>query len=85
MCVAPALGYTWTNTDASNVRTEGALSLKQEGQKRVVGHNSKILSRAEYYCVTQWELLAIVKTTEHCHKYLNKQELHLHTDHSALT
>jgi hypothetical protein len=35
--------------------------------------------------VTRRELLAMVKTLEHFHKYLHGQQFHLHTDHSALT
>jgi hypothetical protein len=34
---------------------------------------------------TQWELLATVRTLEHFHKYMYRQEFHLCTDHSALT
>lgn len=46
----------------------------------------KSLSEAERnYCVTWWELLAVVKTFEHFHRYLYGQELHLHTNHSTLT
>jgi hypothetical protein len=58
----------------------------QDGQEWVVAYYSKILSRAEEdYCVTWWELPAVVKTSEHFNKYLYGQELHLHTDHSVLT
>jgi hypothetical protein len=45
-----------------------------------------MLNKAERnYCVTQQELLAIVRTLQHLHKYLYGNEFHLHTDHSALT
>jgi hypothetical protein len=37
------------------------------------------------YCVPRQELLAIMKTLEHFHKYLYGQEFHLCNDHSALT
>jgi hypothetical protein len=37
------------------------------------------------YYITQWELLAIVRTLEHFHKYLYGKEFYLPTDHSALT
>jgi hypothetical protein len=37
------------------------------------------------YCITWQELLAIVSTEERFHKYLYRQEFHLHTDHSAVT
>lgn len=36
-------------------------------------------------CVTRWELLVILRTMEHFHKYMHGQEFHLRTDHSALT
>jgi hypothetical protein len=52
----------------------------------VIAYYSKTLSKAERnYCVTRRELLAIVKTLEHCHKYLYGQQFHLRTDHSTLT
>jgi hypothetical protein len=46
----------------------------------------KMLNKAERnYCFTQRELLAIVRTLEHFHKYLYEQEFHLCTDQSVLT
>jgi hypothetical protein len=64
----------------------GVLSQAQDGQERVIAYFSKTLSKAERnFCVTRWELLAIVKTLEHFHKYLYGQQFYLHTDHSALT
>jgi hypothetical protein len=32
------------------------------------------------YCITQQELLAIMRTLDHFHKYLYRQEFHLRTD-----
>jgi hypothetical protein len=65
--------------------TGGALSHVQDGQERVVAYYSKTLSRAERkYCLTRWELLAIVKTLEHFHECFYGQESHLRTDHSTL-
>jgi hypothetical protein len=44
------------------------------------------LNKAEKnYCVTRRELLAIVKTSEHFHKYFYGQQFHMGTDHSVLT
>jgi len=58
----------------------------QDGGEQVVSYFSETLSKAERnYCVTRRELLAIVKTLEHFHKYLYGQEFHSCTDHSALT
>jgi transposase-like protein len=92
LCSAPVLGYRQAgikfviDTDASNVGIGGVLSQVQDGQERVVAFFSKTLSKAERnYCVTRRELLAVVKTLEHFHKYLYEQEFHLRTDHSALT
>jgi hypothetical protein len=71
-------------TDASNVGIGGVLSEVQGGQERVIAYYSKTLNKAEInYCVTRRELLAIVRTMEHFHKYLYGQEFHLRTDHSA--
>jgi hypothetical protein len=73
-------------TDASNNRIGGVLSQIQDKQEQVIAYYSKTLNKAERnYCVTRRELLAIVKTLEHFHKYLYGQEFHLRTDHSALT
>jgi hypothetical protein len=62
------------------------LSQVQDGQERVIAYYRKTLNKAERnYCVTRRELLAIVRTLEHFHKYLYGQKFHLQTDHSALT
>jgi hypothetical protein len=88
--MAPVQGYPQPgefiiDTDASNVMIGGELSQVQDGNERVVAYFRKTLCKAERnYCVTHRELLAIVKTLEHFHKYLYGQELHLRTDHSAL-
>jgi hypothetical protein len=37
------------------------------------------------YCITWQELLTIVRTLEHLLKYCYEYELHLCTDHSAMT
>jgi len=92
LCMAPVLGYPRpgerfiVDTDASNVGIGGVLSQVQYGGERVIAYFSKPLSKAERNnCVTRRELLAIMKTLEHFHKYLYGQEFHLRTDHSALT
>jgi hypothetical protein len=64
----------------------GVLSQVQDGHERVIAYYNKTLNKAERnYCVTRRELLAIVRTLEHFHKYLYGQKFHLRTDHSALT
>jgi hypothetical protein len=62
------------------------LSQVQKGRARVITYYSKTLNKAERNdCVIRHELLAIVRTLEHFHKYRYGQEFHLRTDYSALT
>ncbi|GFW72432.1 hypothetical protein TNCV_3796601 [Trichonephila clavipes] len=74
------------DTDASNESVGAVLSQEINGQERVVAYWSKCLSKPERnYCVTQKELLAIVKAIEHFHHYLYGQKFLLRTDHASLT
>jgi hypothetical protein len=69
-----------------NVENGGALSQVQDGQERLTAYYSTALNNAERnYCVSQQDLLVMVRTLEHFHKYLYSQEFHLCTDHYALT
>jgi hypothetical protein len=43
-----------------------------------------IYKAEENYCVTRWELLAIVKTLEHFHKYLYGQEFYFCTNSTLI-
>jgi hypothetical protein len=62
------------DTDVSNIGICGALSQVQDRQERVTAYYSTMLNKAERnYCVPRWELLAIVRTLEHFHKYLYGQ------------
>jgi hypothetical protein len=62
------------DTDASNVGIGGVLSQVKDRQERVIAYYSKTLNKAERnYCVTRQELLAIVRTLQHFHKYLYGQ------------
>jgi hypothetical protein len=62
------------------------LSQVHDGQERVIVYYRKTLNKVERnYCVTRRELLVIVRTLEHFHKYLYREEFHLLTDPSALT
>jgi hypothetical protein len=73
------------DTEASNIGIGGVLSQVQGRQEWVIVYYSKTMNKAERnYCVTQRELLAILRALEHFHKYLYRQEFHLRTDHSAL-
>jgi hypothetical protein len=71
------------DTDASNVGIGGVLSQVQGGQEWVIAYYSKtLMDKAERdYCVTRRELLAIVRTLEHFHKYLYGQESPAHGSH----
>jgi hypothetical protein len=91
-CTAPVLVYLQPavkfkiDTDASNVRIRGVLLQVQDGKEWVTACYSKMLSKVEgNYCITLRELLAIVRTLEHFHKYCYGQELHMCTDRSTMT
>jgi hypothetical protein len=92
LCTALILAYLQpgdrfiTDRDTSNIEIGGILSQIQDKQERVTAYYSKTLNKAERrYCITQQELLEIVRTLEHFCKYPYGQEFHLCTDHSALT
>jgi hypothetical protein len=77
LCTAPVLGYPRpgekfiVDTNASYTVIGGVLSQVQDGHEQVVAYFSKTLSKADRkYCMTRRELLAILKTLEHFHKYL---------------
>jgi hypothetical protein len=77
LCAGPILDYPqpgeWfvVDTDASNFGIGRVLSQIQDGQERVIAYYNKTLNNAERnYCVTRRELLAIMTTLEHIHKYL---------------
>jgi hypothetical protein len=91
-CTAPILAYPhpgerlFVDTDSSNFGIGRELSRVQDGQESVIAYYSKTLNKTEgNYCVTRRELLPIVRTLEHFHKYLYGKAIHLRTDHSALT
>ena len=91
LCEAPILGYPSrdgrfvVDTDASNTGIGGVLSQVQEDRQVVIAYFSKALSKPERnYCVTRRELLAVVKTLQHFHKYLIGRQFTLRTDHAAL-
>ena len=91
LCETPILGYPSrdgrfiVDTDASNTGIGGVLSQIQGDQQVVIAYFSKALSKPERnYCVTRRELLAVVKTLQHFHKYLIGRQFTLRTDHAAL-
>jgi len=73
------------DTDASNAGIGAVLSQIQNGEEHVIEYFSRKLTKVERnYCVTRKELLAIVKSVDHFHKYLYGQEFLIRTDHAAL-
>ncbi|UYV63913.1 K02A2.6-like [Cordylochernes scorpioides] len=92
LCSSPVLVYPQPgmrfvlDTDASNSGIGAVLSQVQDGEERVIEYYSKILAKPERnYCVTRRELLAIVRSVEHFHRYLYGQDFLVRTDHAALT
>jgi hypothetical protein len=92
ICTVPILAYPEPGEgfvfekDTNNARILRLLSQTQDIQEGLIAHYTKTLKKTERnYCITQRELLAIVRTLDHFHKYLYGQEFHLRTDHSALT
>ena len=84
------LGYPRTDglfivdTDASDIGIGGVLSQMQGDQEVVISYFSTVFSKPESkYCVSRRELLAVVITIVHFHKYLYGRLL-LRTDHAAL-
>ncbi|XP_063215566.1 retrovirus-related Pol polyprotein from transposon 412 isoform X1 [Bacillus rossius redtenbacheri] len=91
LCTSPILAYPRQHgdyildTDASGRGLGAVLSQVQDGNERVIAYYSKVLSKPESnYCVTRRELLALVKSFRHFHKYLYGRRFLLRTDHAAL-
>ena len=88
---APILGYPNSrrqyilDTSASGCGVGAMLSQVQNGCKRIISYNSKTLTPLERnYCITRWELLAVVKAVKHFQPYLYRQKFLLWTDHASL-
>ena len=73
--------------DASDTGIGAVLSQQDdEGRERVIAYGSRVLSKAERrYCVTRWELLAVVMFTRQYHPYLMGRRFLLRTDYGSLT
>merc|ERR1711893_274924 len=92
LTTAPILGFANTedpfilDTDASDVAMGAVLSQMQEGQEKVIAYGSKMFSREERnYCVTRWELLAVVYFVGHYKYYLaGGKPFTIRTDHASL-
>ena len=56
------------------------------GQEQVIAYGSRLLSKPEWqYCVTRWELLALVVFIRHFQSFLLGGMFILQTDHGSLT
>ena len=91
LCDAPLLAYPVRgkmfvlDTDASNNGIGAVLSQHINEEEKVLAYYSRGFAKPERnYCVTRKELLAIVNSTKHFHKYLYGQKFLLRTDHAAL-
>jgi hypothetical protein len=72
LCATPILGYPKqgekfiADTGMSNDEIGGVLLHVQDGQKWVTAYHNKMLNKANRnYCITQWEILAIMRRLEH--------------------
>ena len=74
------------DTDASNHAIGAVLSQLQDDVERVVCYGSYVLTLEQRrYCVTQKELLAVVRFTRQFQHYLLGRKFLLRTDHNSLT
>ena len=92
LCTAPVLSFPKDDgdfildTDSSAVGIGAVLQQVQQGEERVLAYGSKKLSKQHRrYCVTRWELLAIVVFLWEFRHYLLGKSFHIRTDHSSLT
>ena len=70
---------------ASAYSSGAVLSQMQHREEKVVAYYSHAMSHSErQYCITRWELLAVVKSVQHFHPYLYGRHLTICTDHAAL-
>jgi hypothetical protein len=81
VCTAPVLGYPQPGEkfnaylDMGNVGIRRVLSQMKDDLKRITAYYSMTMNKTKRNnCVARWELLAIVKTLVHFHKYLYGQE-----------
>jgi len=80
------LGDHILDTDASDTAIGAVLSVRQDGNERVIAYASRRLDRREMnYCVTRKELLAVVHFMRYFRQYLLGRQFRVRTDHAALT
>jgi len=74
------------DTDASDTAIGAVLSVRQDGNERVIAYASRRLDRREInYCVTRKELLAVVHFMRYFRQYLLGRQFRVRTDHATLT
>ena len=72
------------DTDTSIVGLGAVLSQEGEHGEQVIANFSRSLSRPERnYCVSQLELLDVIRGIHHFRTYLKIRQFLLHTDHSS--
>jgi len=73
------------DTDASDEGIGAVLSQIQDGEERVIGYASRMLSKTERnYCITRRELLAVVTFCEQFKHFLLGRKFLVRTDNSAV-
>lgn len=73
------------DTDASNMGIGAVLSQIQDGKEKVICYYSRLVNASERrYCVTSWELLAILQSVKLFHHFLYEQTFKVRTDHGSL-
>ena len=56
-----------------------------DGEERVIGYFSKLLSKTEQrYCIIRCELSDVVEAVKHFHHYLNGVPFEIRSDHGSL-
>ena len=74
------------DTDASDTAIGAVLSVRQDGNERVIAYASRRLDRREVnYGVTRKELLAVVHFMRYFRQYLLGRQFRVRTDHASLT
>jgi len=74
------------DTDASDTAIGAVLSVRQDGNERVIAYASRRLDRRKInYCVTRKELLAVMHFMRYFRQYLLGRQFRVRTDHAALT
>ena len=72
------------DTDTSDESIDAILFQVQDRQEKLMAFGSKMLTKTEHnYCITRWELLAIVHFVSQCKHFLLGSKFLISTDNSA--